>query len=434
MSNNKQTEEKSEKVMTKYDRKMEKRRIEEEKELKSLKRFKIGSIIIIAAIAAAILLSIGMSAYTKYAAVHNTYVKIGSHEITKVEYDYYYNNAVNSYLSMYGSYLPYMGLDTSKDFAEQQYTENMTWKDYFDQMAVSQMTQVKAMTDDAAAQGFVYDDAEDMAAFETQIAAQAESESVSSAQLYTTMYGDYATKDRILPFVKENMLANAYYEHLTEINKPGEEEIQEYYEVNKNSYDKVDYRSFVFTTELAEDAAEEDISKAMDELKKRAQAMEEKVKAGEDFEALCVENASEEQKENYGGEDKEGSLTEGGSYAGSPAVISAWLFDESRKEGDLTILPDETNHRYYIAEFLRRTNDADTTNRSISNTLSNQKAGEYLTALTEKYEVTDVAGKLAYLTIEESAEETGTQAGTETAEENASALETEATGSEEAQE
>ena len=29
MSNNKQTEEKSEKVMTKYDRKMEKRRIEE---------------------------------------------------------------------------------------------------------------------------------------------------------------------------------------------------------------------------------------------------------------------------------------------------------------------------------------------------------------------------------------------------------------------
>ena len=59
MSNNKKTEEKSEKVMTKYDRKMEKRRIEEEKELKSLKRFKIGSIIIIAAIAAAVVISIG---------------------------------------------------------------------------------------------------------------------------------------------------------------------------------------------------------------------------------------------------------------------------------------------------------------------------------------------------------------------------------------
>ena len=64
MSNNKKTEEKSEKVMTKYDRKMEKRRIEEEKELKSLKRFKIGSIIIIAAIAAAVVISIGTVSYT----------------------------------------------------------------------------------------------------------------------------------------------------------------------------------------------------------------------------------------------------------------------------------------------------------------------------------------------------------------------------------
>ena len=71
MSNNKQTEEKSEKVMTKYDRKMEKRRIEEEKERKAQKRLKIGSIVIIAAIAAAIVISIGLSAYSKYSALHN---------------------------------------------------------------------------------------------------------------------------------------------------------------------------------------------------------------------------------------------------------------------------------------------------------------------------------------------------------------------------
>ena len=153
MSNNKQTEEKSEKVMTKYDRKMEKRRIEEEKERKAQKRLKIGSIVIIAAIAAAIVISIGLSAYSKYSALHNPYIKIGDHDVTRVEYDYYYNNSVNSYISMYGSFLSYMGLDTSSDFSKQQYTDNMTWKDYFDQMTVSQITQVKALVDDAAAQG-----------------------------------------------------------------------------------------------------------------------------------------------------------------------------------------------------------------------------------------------------------------------------------------
>lgn len=184
MSNNKQTEEKSEKVMTKYDRKMEKRRIEEEKERKAQKRLKIGSIVIIAAIAAAIVISIGLSAYSKYSALHNPYIKIGDHDVTRVEYDYYYNNSVNSYISMYGSFLSYMGLDTSSDFSKQQYTDNMTWKDYFDQMTVSQITQVKALVDDAAAQGFTYDTAEDMSAFDTELAAQAESESLSQAEVY----------------------------------------------------------------------------------------------------------------------------------------------------------------------------------------------------------------------------------------------------------
>ena len=405
MSNNKQTEEKSEKVMTKYDRKMEKRRIEEEKERKAQKRLKIGSIVIIAAIAAAIVISIGLSAYGKYSALHNPYIKIGDHDVTRVEYDYYYNNSVNSYISMYGSFLSYMGLDTSSDFSKQQYTDNMTWKDYFDQMTVSQITQVKALVDDAAAQGFTYDTAEDMSAFDTELAAQAESESLSQAEVYTSLYGQYATAERIRPFAEENMLATAYFEHLTEINKPGDEEVQEYYEANKNNYDKVDYRSFPFRGNVAEDASEEDIAKVMDELKVKAEAMEKAVKAGEDFEALCVENAIDDQKDLYGGDDKEGSLIEGGSYSAAPAAISDWLFDEARKEGDTTILPDETNHNDYVVEFIKRSNDEQTTNSSISSTLANQKAGEYMNGLTEKYEVTDVAGDMKYLTIPETSTE-----------------------------
>ena len=425
MSNNKQTEEKSEKVMTKYDRKMEKRRIEEEKERKAQKRLKIGSIVIIAAIAAAIVISIGLSAYSKYSALHNPYIKIGDHDVTRVEYDYYYNNSVNSYISMYGSFLSYMGLDTSSDFSKQQYTDNMTWKDYFDQMTVSQITQVKALVDDAAAQGFTYDTAEDMSAFDTELAAQAESESLSQAEVYTSLYGQYATAERIRPFAEENMLATAYFEHLTEINKPGDEEVQEYYEANKNNYDKVDYRSFPFRGNVAEDASEEDIAKVMDELKVKAEAMEKAVKAGEDFEALCVENAIDDQKDLYGGDDKEGSLIEGGSYSAAPAAISDWLFDEARKEGDTTILPDETNHNYYVVEFIKRSNDEQTTNSSISSTLANQKAGEYMNGPTEKYEVTDVAGDMKYLTIPEtstesteSAGETGEEAGDGTAAES----------------
>ena len=144
-----------------------------------------------------------------------------------------------------------------------------------------------------------------------------------------------------------------------------------------------------------------------------------------------MENAIEDQKALYGGEDGEGSLTEGGSYSAAPAAIADWLFEEARKEGDTTILPDEANTNYYVVEFIKRSNDEAATNSSISSTLANEKAGEYMNGLTEKYEVTDVAGDLKYLTIPETSTETaeGTeQAGDETgaaAEESTQTTETE---------
>ena len=65
---------------------------------------------------------------------------------------------------------------------------------------------------------------------ETEIAAQAESASVSESEYYTLMYGDYATPSRIETFVEENLLASAYYNHLVEENQPADDEITAYYE------------------------------------------------------------------------------------------------------------------------------------------------------------------------------------------------------------
>ena len=55
MSKENQTEETNEKVVTRYDRRKEKRKIEEEKERKSWQRFKVVCLIIAAAVAVAVL-------------------------------------------------------------------------------------------------------------------------------------------------------------------------------------------------------------------------------------------------------------------------------------------------------------------------------------------------------------------------------------------
>ncbi len=101
------------------------------------------------------------------------------------------------------------------------------------------------------------------------------------------------------------------------------------------------------------------------------------------------------------------------SYSGTPMVASDWLFDESRKEGDISIFED--TNRYYVVEFISRQNDEETTNESISTLLAEQTVGEYIAEVGLQYEVTDVAGELHYLTVETETE-TATEGETGTAE------------------
>ena len=102
-------EQSSEKVMTRYDKKVQKRKEEAERAKKQAKTEKIIGIVI----AAAIVIALAMIPVKSYTAVHSTYLTVGGHDITRVEFDYYYNLAKNDYLNTYSSYLSYMGLDTT---------------------------------------------------------------------------------------------------------------------------------------------------------------------------------------------------------------------------------------------------------------------------------------------------------------------------------
>ena len=386
------------KVQTKYDRKMEARRQQKLKDERQAKITKIIVALIVIVIAAAIVISVAGSIIRKYTALNGAYIKVGDQEMTKLEYDYYYETTVNNYLSSMASMLPYIGLDTSKDFADQQYDENMTWKDLFDSMTVEQIRQTKALTDDAQKSGFTYDSTAEYESFVTEFKEAADSSGVSVKEFYKENFGSYATKKNTEPFIREGMLANAYYDELLETNTPSDEDIKAYYEENKQDYDKVDYRSFTFTADVSAEATEEEINAAMDEIGAKAEEMMQARMDGSDFEELCIENSSDEAKEGYEDPETEYSLSEGRYYSGITATVADWLYEDNRQEGDITVLKDEVYNQYYVVEFVRRYYDeADDTN--ISSTIASQRVSEYLSTLVENYPVTDIKGELKYLTI-----------------------------------
>ena len=206
---------KSEKKMTKYDLKMQRRQEEEKKAKKEKAIIKTGCIL-------AVIICVCIAAwkfYDNYQEKHGPYITVGDHEIQKAEFDYYYYSSLNSFASTYGSYLSYFGLDTSKPLDQQQYSDTMTWDDYFQQQAVNQLKNVYALTDEANEKGFEYDASSDYDDMVTSIKSYAQQQGVSEDEYCKSVFGSDATLEGIKPYVEMSGLASAYYNDVKTISK-----------------------------------------------------------------------------------------------------------------------------------------------------------------------------------------------------------------------
>lgn len=354
--NKEQTEQK---VMTKYDRKVQKRKEEKEKEKKEER---ISTAIGIVVLVALVCLVASFPIRT-YLATHETYVVVNGEAVNKVEFDYQYNLTKNNYITQYGSYLTYFGLDTSKDLSTQMYSDTLTWQDYFEQNAVESLKQNKALMAEAKAAGFTYDTTDEYNTFKETIKTSAASAGVSDKEYVRSIYGSYATMGRIEEYVKNDMVMNAYYQKLQEDNAPSDDEIQSYYEENKATYDSVDYRLTTIEadlptepTELADPVEETaadttgttDGTAATDSTQDTAYQPSdaEIAKAMEDAKVLADDA---EQTVAKDGEAHENEKKSSVNY-----LISDWLFDDARKAGDTTVITNDNSHCYYAVAFEKR--------------------------------------------------------------------------------
>ena len=357
--NKEQKEQTEQKVMTKYDRKVQKRKEEKEKEKKEER---ISTTVGIVFLVALVCLVASFPIRT-YLATHETYVVINGEKVNKVEFDYAYNTSKNNYITQYGSYLSYFGLDTSKDLSTQMYSDTLTWQDYFEQNAVESLKQNKALMAEAKAAGFTYDTTDEYNTFKETIKTSAAAAGVSDKEYVRSIYGSYATMGRIEEYVKNDMVMNAYYQKLQEDNAPSDDEIQSYYEENKATYDSVDYRLTTIEadlptepTELADPVEETaadttgttDGTTAADSTQDTAYQPSdaEIAKAMEDAKVLADDA---EQTVAKDGEAHENEKKSSVNY-----MISDWLFDDARKAGDTTVITNDNSHCYYVVAFEKR--------------------------------------------------------------------------------
>lgn len=385
---------KPEKKMTKYDLKMQRRQEEERKAKKEKTIIKIGCIL-------AVVICVCIAAwkfYDNYQEKHGPYITVGSHEIQKAEFDYYYYSSLNSFASTYGSYLSYFGLDTSKPLDQQQYSDTMTWDDYFQQQAVNQLKNVYALTDEANEKGFEYDASSDYDDMVTSIQSYAQQQGVSEDEYCKSVFGSDATLEGIKPYVEMSGLASAYYNDVEDNIEVTDDEINTYYDENKDNYDSVDYRVCKIEADMPEEeteaeteaqteaaaestsettaesasetavtesqtetesetmsaeeseaaakAEEEAKAAAMAEAKAKADEMLSKIKDEASFEKVYDKYASDTSVDSLNTDKKKSSI--------SPTDVANWLFEADRQAGDTTVIEDTSNNAYYVVYFKDR--------------------------------------------------------------------------------
>lgn len=326
---------KNEKVMTKYDRKMERRK---EQKMQEQKEEKVTTAVIVLMLVAFVAF-IASFPIRSYLVQHETCVTINGEDVKRVEFDYNYNNQVNNYVNQWGSYLSMFGLDVTQDLSTQMYDENLTWKDYFEEMTVDSMKETKGMKAAADAAGFDYDASAQVAQFKDAVATSAESAGISEKEYVKQRYGQYASVGAISKLVAEDARINAYYEEVSKGMVASDEDIEAYYNEHAMDYAVADYYVSEFAAEItSESPTEEEIEAAMNAACDKADAAVEHVKLQGD------EKIGVSKSKVYG-------------------VLGDWLFDETRNAGDKEVILDEDNNKYYAVEFVKTyRNEATTAN------------------------------------------------------------------------
>jgi hypothetical protein len=385
----------NEKVMTKYDRKVQKRK---EEALKAARSRKI-SIIVLIVLAVALLTTGIVTGWTKYDRIHHEYIVVDNESVSEIEFNYYYTLAKQNMLSqsVYGTmtyadyFKSYLGYDNTKTDNKQAYSSSTdyTWYDYFANNALSTIKEYKSLTKAANENNFDYTTVEDdYQSFCDDLKKAADTKGVSVKEYYKDTFGKYATESNLEGIIKTYLKAAAYQDKLRTDLAASEDEISTYYEENKDDWDNVDFRSFIIAAETAGDDTSLATAKA------KADKMAANVTNDSTFESYCRNYATDEQAEKYEADD--GSLTSDAMKNTLDAPIADWLFDQSRKEGDITVIEDSNNSQYYVVYFKAR--DYDKTNDdSIASQILSKKYSDLISGYADNMSVVNKKNRIKML-------------------------------------
>ena len=295
---------------------------------------------------------------------------VGDNEISNAELSYFYMDNVNNFLNTYGSYAAMFGLDTGKPLNEQfvDEEEGLTWADDFLNAAKNTAKTAYTLADAAEAAGFSLS-AEEVTALESvmeNLNLVAPMNGYASGEAYLkAIYGNGASEEGYLEYMKLTALADAYYQEYAKSLTYGEDVLRAKDAENPGAYDSYDFNSYYLAANKFYEGgttAEDGTTTYSDAEKAAGAAAAEEAAnsliAAEIVTAADLDAAIAALEIN---KDTTASSTANTGVLSSSisSLYTDWVTDSSRKAGDKTVVANtstdaegnETVNGYYVLMF-----------------------------------------------------------------------------------
>ena len=337
------------------------------------------SVVLVAALLLGFIWFAFLKDYLASRSMHNAItMKTENREISAAQFNYFYTN---TYMN-YATYAQYYQLNTELPLKDQPYTnseiEGYSWHDKIVDDTKTAVRELLVLCEVANARNITLteDEIKNIDASIETLKSTAQQQNMSFKKFVENYYGIYITEDDIRECMEMQTLAGKAADVV--LNEPtySDEQLKNELENNVEMYNFVDYRSIKISATYATTASKDEIAKAKEEAKAKAEAILNASTSEEEFEKAAEAYyrelynvvADEEAKKatDANSTDKREKITEaelttkmdatttkGHAYSTS-TDIGKWLFEQNkdgeyiRKAGEVKLITDESNGTYTV--------------------------------------------------------------------------------------
>lgn len=292
-----------------------------------------------------------------------TAVTIGDVDVSTAEFSYYYRAAYQNYVDTMTNYVgaSNIPIDSTKSLDKQTMSDGTTYAEYFTQSAITTLTRLIVLSEEAEKAGFEFsgDNEEQLYNYESSIQSSAEQAGMSVNDYLGSYFGLGFNMDLFEKCVRRELYADSYADYKQNEEKQyTDEELEQYYEDNKTTFDTVDVRVATFQASSSDDTEEYTAAQAEAD----ANALIDQATDEASFTELALAHMQEE-SDGTSEITEDSTLQQNLTLANATTIdtnVGTWLFDESRQVGDKAVVEASAGNVYYALYLVRTASRTET--------------------------------------------------------------------------